>query len=120
MANELVQEQESLTVWESQRPHGAEPVNEEETRAAMFPEDQSTGFRGRWRDIQASFVDAPRESVRKADELVSEVIQRLSESFRNECKNIESNWQEGRDVSTEDLRRALRRYRSFFDRLLSA
>jgi hypothetical protein len=117
MANELVQEQENLTVWETQRPRADE---DEHQRAAMFPDDQATAFRGRWHDIQAGFVDEPRDAVRKADELVGEVIQRLADSFRNECKNIESNWQEGRDVSTEDLRRALRRYRSFFDRLLSA
>jgi hypothetical protein len=85
----------------------------------MFPASEMEDFRGRWHSIQADFVDSPRESVQKADELVAAIIQRLAEVFSAEREKLESNWGEGRDVSTEDFRQALRRYRSFFDRLLS-
>jgi hypothetical protein len=64
-------------------------------------------------------VDSPREAVQKADELVATVIKRLAEVFADERAKMEADWTKGNDVSTEDLRQALRRYRSFFDRLLS-
>jgi hypothetical protein len=76
-------------------------------------------FRRRWNDIQAGFVDEPKSSVEKADQLVASVIQRLAQVFADERAKLESNWSKGGEVSTEDLRQALRRYRSFFDRLLS-
>jgi hypothetical protein len=89
-----------------------------ETRTAMFPRTETEGFRIRWNDIQADFVDSPRQSVQKADELVGAIIQRLAEVFSAEQEKLESNWSAGPDVSTEDLRQALRRYRCLFDRLL--
>jgi hypothetical protein len=90
-----------------------------DTRNAMFPRTETEGFRIRWNDIQADFVDSPRQSVQKADELVGAIIQRLTEVFSAEQEKLESNWSAGPQVSTEDLRQALRRYRSLFDRLLS-
>jgi len=90
-----------------------------EGNIALFPPNDLDGLRGRWRDIQGCFVDEPREAVRKADELVAEVIQRLAEVFANERSKMEQNLGAATDVSTEDLRQALRHYRSFFDRLLS-
>ena len=69
--------------------------------------------------LQAGFVDEPRSSVEKADQLVASVIQKLAQVFADERSKLESNWSKGGEVSTEDLRQALRRYRSFFDRLLS-
>ena len=74
----------------------------------------------RWREIQTSFVDEPRESVEKADELVGDMMQRLAAIFSSERERLEAQWDNGGDVSTEDLRVALTRYREFFDRLLSA
>jgi len=92
----------------------------QERAAALFPEDETQRFRSRWTDIQAEFVDEPRKSVEKADQLVSETIKRLADMFASERDKLEQAWSGGDDrVSTEDLRVALRRYRSFFDRLLS-
>ncbi len=85
----------------------------------LFLQEEADNFRNRWRQIQANFVDEPRQSVEQADELVATTIKRLAEIFAGERSRMEQDWQRGQDVSTEDLRQALRRYRSFFDRLLS-
>jgi hypothetical protein len=76
-------------------------------------------FRSEWTEIQVGFVDEPRGSVEKADGLVARVVQRLAEVFADERARLEKEWARGADVSSEDLRQALQRYRSFFDRLLS-
>lgn len=85
----------------------------------LFATNESDDFRRRWTDIQAAFVDEPRQAVEKADSLVAEAIKHLAEIFARERANLEQQWAQGSDVSTEDLRVALQRYRSFFDRLLS-
>lgn len=85
----------------------------------LFPENEATNFRSRWTEIQAAFVDEPRRAVEQGDALVADVIKRLADSFANERSKLESQWGRGDDVSTEDLRVALQRYRAFFDRLLS-
>jgi hypothetical protein len=72
------------------------------------------------RNSQTSFVDEPRRTVEEGDTLVAELMQRLANSFAEERQSLETQWDRGDDVSTEDLRVALQRYRSFFDRLLSA
>jgi hypothetical protein len=87
--------------------------------APLFSEDASTELRDRWTDVQAGFVDEPRDSVQQADALVAEVMKRLADSFSTERQSLERQWSSGEEASTEDLRVALRRYRSFFDRLLS-
>src|SRR5207244_443597 len=84
----------------------------------LLPAEQSEDFTSRWREIQTSFVDEPRESVEKADELVGDMMQRLAAIFSSERERLEAQWDNG--VSTEDLRVALTRYREFFARLLSA
>jgi hypothetical protein len=86
----------------------------------LFPSDQSELFTTRWQEIQTSFVDRPRDAVADADTLVADLMQRLAASFSQERERLEAQWDRGDDVSTEDLRVALTRYRSFFDRLLSA
>jgi hypothetical protein len=86
----------------------------------LLPSDQAERFTSRWQEIQAGFVDEPRDSVEQADALVADLMQRLAAGFSEERKHLESQWDEGDDVSTEDLRVALTRYRSFFERLLSA
>lgn len=86
---------------------------------ALFAPDEAQNFRSRWEKIQTGFVDEPRTSVQQADELVASVIQRLEKVFGDERNRLEQGWDKGEDVSTEDLRMALRRYRSLFDRLLS-
>jgi hypothetical protein len=86
----------------------------------LLPDDQTERFTMRWEEIQASFVDEPRDSVAQADALVADLMQRLAAGFSAERERLEGQWDSGDDVSTEDLRVALTRYRSFFDRLLSA
>jgi hypothetical protein len=84
----------------------------------LFSESEMGEFRSRWSNIQTGFVDEPRRTVEDADKLVASVMQRLAEGFANERSGLEKQWDQGDNVSTEDLRVALQRYRSFFDRLL--
>jgi hypothetical protein len=88
--------------------------------APLLGSEESAGFSRRWEEIQARFVDEPRGSVESADQLVAELMKRLAESFAEERANLERQWDRGEDISTEDLRVALQRYRSFFERLLAA
>jgi hypothetical protein len=85
----------------------------------LFPENVANDFRSKWDRLQTSFVDEPRKAVQQADELVADAIKRLAESFAQERNRLESQWDRGDEVSTEDLRVALQTYRSFFQRLLS-
>jgi hypothetical protein len=90
-----------------------------EKPSPLFPENEATNFRNRWTEIQAAFVDEPRRAVEQGDALVADVIKRLATSFADERSKLEAQWGRGDNVSTEDLRVALQRYRAFFDRLLS-
>ena len=92
---------------------------DESDRIALFEAAQLNDFKGRWSEIQAGFVDEPRRAVQQADALVSDVISRIADSFGRERTQLEQQWDRGGDVSTEELRQALQRYRSFFSRLLS-
>jgi hypothetical protein len=85
----------------------------------LFPSGEAEGFRTRWGEIQTGFVDEPRSAVEQADGLVAEMMKRLAQVFADERGKLEEQWSRGDDISTEDLRQALRRYRSFMDRLLS-
>jgi hypothetical protein len=97
-----------------------EPVSApREEHMALFPEHDIAVFRERWHDLQSSFVDEPRNAVEPANELVGKMVSRLTEIFANLRNTLEADWGKGKDVSTKDPRQALRRYRSFFDRLLS-
>jgi hypothetical protein len=84
----------------------------------LFSESEMGDFRSQWRSVQTGFVDEPRRAVEGADKLVASVTQRLAEGFANEREGLEKQWGRGDNVSTEDLRLALQRYHSFFDRLL--
>jgi hypothetical protein len=98
----------------------AQPRRERQTTSAgLFEEGETRPMRARWTDIQGSFVDEPRRAVKEADALVAEVMKRLAEVFANERAQLERQWDRGDDVTTEDLRVALQRYHSFFDRLLA-
>src|SRR3954466_14103418 len=110
----------------SERPENVTEVFESKTSAGtahqttpLFSADEAPGFRSRWDAVQTEFVDEPRKSVQEADNLVESVIQRLSKMFTDERSNLETQWESGDNISTEDLRLALQRYRSFFTRLLS-
>ena len=94
-------------------------IQPEEASAPLFEQSALQDFRSRWGAIQTGFVDNPGGAVMQADELVAAVMKRLAEVFADERANLEQEWAKRNDVSTEDLRVAIRRYRSFFDRLLS-
>ena len=85
----------------------------------LFSESEMEYFRSQWSKVQTGFVDEPRRTVEDADKLVATVMQRLAEGFANERSGLEKQWDRGDNVSTEGLRVALQRYRSFFDRLLN-
>ena len=114
----------------AERPRETD-TRETETRASstselsddtpqLLPADENAEFQRRWETIQTGFVDEPRQTVEQADELVAHVMKRLAEGFATERERLEQQWGRGEDVSTEDLRVALQRYRGFFQRLLSA
>jgi hypothetical protein len=84
----------------------------------LFRDNELQSFRSRWDEVQGRFVDEPRESVQKADDLVSDLVDRLTSGFAETRSGLEDQWNKGEDASTEDLRVALMRYRAFFQRLL--
>lgn len=86
---------------------------------AHLESERADGFRERWDRIQSSFIDEPRKSVEEADALVKDVTETITRRFGAERERLEERWEEGEDVSTEDLRVTLQRYRSLFDRLLT-
>jgi len=92
---------------------------EAEQHVSLFHDEEGRGFRTRWDAIQTGFVDQPKAAVEQADALVVEMLKRLTDGFGDERAKLESQWSRGQEVSTEDLRVALKRYRSFFERLLS-
>jgi hypothetical protein len=93
--------------------------NAEEELSPLLSEQEEEDFRSRWNNIQTGFVDEPRRAVEQADELVAQTMQRLAQSFSDQKSSLETQWEKSEKISTEELRVALRRYRSFFDRLLS-
>src|SRR5262245_21181932 len=100
--------------------HGPNDAHAHEaTREALFPAAEIDALRTRWEGIQTGFVDEPKTAVTEADALVAQIVTRLAEVFAEERSNLEKQWGHEGNISTEDLRVALRRYRSFFDRLLS-
>jgi hypothetical protein len=109
-----------------QRAEAPEPKTEQQQaartegdRAGLFESDRFKELQRRWTDVQARFVDDPKAAVKSADGLVDEVIRDLSTLFSDERSKLERQWDSDADVSTEDLRVAIRRYRAFFERLLS-
>ena len=90
-----------------------------EQPVSLFADADVTDYRTRWGNIQTAIVDEPRKAVEDADSLVKSVLNKLSKSFTQERETLANQWERGDNVSTEDLRITLRRYRSFFDRLLN-
>lgn len=86
---------------------------------SLLPADMDATFQQQWEEIQTRFVDEPRGAVEDADGLVATLMQQLAEGFAKERERLEAQWGRGEDISTEDLRVALQRYRTFFQRLLS-
>lgn len=131
MENEQIEQRERSEHVERNAP-GAEPIREErapENRAPtgtlddglepLFEDEAARQFRSRWQVIQGKFVDDPRDSVKQADDLVADIIKSVTMSFADRRVGLEKQWKSGENISTEDMRLALKRYRSFFERLLS-
>jgi hypothetical protein len=119
-----MEERENLTdrnVAEITREQSESDQQKERTEELepLFEKEEAENFRSRWMEIQTKFVDNPQESVREADELVANALKSVTAGFHNRRTSLEKQWNHGDNVSTEDLRMALKRYRSFFDRLLS-
>ena len=112
------QEQEQLS---QQDPQGIlEPGEQASMNEPLLAAGDGEGFKQRWEEIQVRFVDEPQASVKDADALVQELMQRLADNFADERGRLEHQWEQGQEASTEDLRTALQQYRSFFRRLLVA
>jgi hypothetical protein len=94
-------------------------ITEDRQLAPLFTQDAATDFRSRWDVVQRSFVDNPQDAVRAGDELVAQVIQSLAETFASQRSELEGAHEHTEVSTTENLRLSLRRYRSFFERLLS-
>jgi len=101
----------------SSAPRVDEPA---ERPGTLLPSEEGQELRQRWDTIQTGFVDEPRRAVQDADGLVAQTMTRVAEVFAQERSTLEKQWTRGENVSTEDLRVALKRYRFFFDRLLAA
>jgi ABC-type phosphonate transport system ATPase subunit len=101
------------------RKTGESHKTDERELSPLFSDETERELRTQWHVIQTGFVDEPRRSVEQADELVAKLMQQLAQSFSDQRKNLERQWDKAEKISTEDLRLALRRYRSFFERLLS-
>ncbi|MFC9617443.1 hypothetical protein [Streptomyces sp. NPDC056938] len=114
---EVGRSQAAATAEPAQQEQAAQP-NAEEAPPLLTAGD-AQDFRDRWSKIQSTFVDDPREAVKSADALVTEVMQSLATTFANQKRGLEGQWKSGEEANTEDLRKALRHYRSFFNRLLT-
>ncbi|MFE2474860.1 hypothetical protein [Streptomyces sp. NPDC059389] len=100
---------------EREREPAREPGSEEEP---LLGTAEAERYRTRWSEIQGRFVDDPQEAVRSADALVAEVMQSFAGTLSEHRSGLEKQWDSGEQVATEDLRQALRAYRSLVNRLL--
>jgi hypothetical protein len=100
-------------------PRPVRPQNADSNSGVLFEEGEISRLRSRWADIQSGFVDEPRQAVKEADGLVVDLTTRLTEMFAAERAALERQWDSNNEVTTEDLRVALKRYHAFFDRLLA-
>ena len=111
--------------WEIGSPDGSPAASRATAGGATTEKTQllaakeAEDFQNRWDETQRGFVDEPRTSVQQGDQLVAELMQLLAKGFADERRSLEQQWDRGEEVSTEDLRVALQRYRSFFQRLLA-
>jgi hypothetical protein len=92
----------------------------EEAPGALLPANLMHELRGRWDHVRTGFAHQPRAAVKQADQLVAQAMIQIAETLANERGRLERKWDRGDDVPTKDLRRTLRKYRSFFQRLLAA
>jgi hypothetical protein len=99
--------------------------------------DRAAEYRGRWRDVQARFVDEPAAACGQADGLITEVMrvrgypmddfEQRSADISVDHPDVVADYRAAHRIallnadgraSTEDLRQALIHYRALFDRLV--
>lgn len=107
------EEPEATTSRETEAAATDEPVR-------LLQPDELHAVITKWREIQAEFVDQPKRAMQEADELVTALMDRLAQTFAEQREHLEARWSDAENVSTEELRQGLQRYRSFFERLLAA
>lgn len=119
--NETSEEQlRNEQIVEDRAPQMQAPMDtDREALEPLFENSDAERFRTQWLNIQSKFVDNPRASVKEADDLVANIVKSVTMSFSNRRVGLEKQWNSGEDISTEDLRVALKQYRSFFERLLT-
>jgi hypothetical protein len=117
---DLVADDSDAPITRDEADGEAGPPQERDGLEPLFEPSRVEELRHRWHALQARFVDEPRETVSDADSLVAELLRDLAESFDTARSKLEGQWSSGEDVSTEELRLSLQRYRSFFERLLAA
>jgi hypothetical protein len=113
--NEVMQTEEHISTAQL----AGRPSPEDEGAGPLLPQDFVQELRTRWDRIQTGFVDEPRTAVQQADELVASAIKRLADSFADARSRLEQQWDRGDEVNTEELRVALKKYRAFFQKLMS-
>jgi hypothetical protein len=86
--------------------------------STIFDPERAAHWRSQWEDVRMMFVDQPQDAATRADTLVGEVLEELSNTFAHQRSTLDPNALGG-EPSTEELRRAVQRYREFFDRLLT-
>ena len=96
-------------------PEPAAPAAVAGAPEALLGSLDAEGARNRFLDIQAGFVDEPRQAVEEAGGFVDELVQRVTDALQAQRSQLQA---AGDDASTEDLRLTLRAYRQFVDRLL--
>jgi chemotaxis protein histidine kinase CheA len=111
-------EQRPETASRAEASDGRDADNGATQPSTLIPAERAESYQSRWNELKSEFVDEPRDAVRGANELVGEVLDELEELFRNQRADLEHGL-DSEQTTTEDLRQALGRYRSFFDRLLS-
>lgn len=100
------------------QPHNGLPISNFDAETAIFSQDEAKALHQRWNTIQGTFVDEPRTAIEQADALIVEVAEKITRMFSSEHSALENEWSQGKDVSTEDLRKALQHYHAFFNRLV--
>ena len=101
-------------------PAPAPSRNELPASELLFAQERRDELRQAWRDVQTSFIDEPRAAVRNADNLVKDLLGSISQSFERARRDLEAEWDQAEEASTESLRLALQRYRALFERLLAS
>jgi hypothetical protein len=103
----------------AEAPAAAAPAAAEspaaEAPASLLGSLNAAEIRGRFLDIQAGFIDEPRQAVEEAGHFVDDLLRQVAETLQQQRGQLTGATDE---ASTEDLRLALRAHRQFVDRLL--